>query len=139
MPGPLQTIEDFFFEVSLGESGCFPPPVFLRETAHLLCSFLAELTMLLHFSFTSIASRLQTPRAFTLFVISSHTLLLFLFVKVDENVLLMTFKFSSAFSKITAHSAGVKFGFLARFAGEGSTRNLVTMATAWIAIYPSDS
>ena len=39
---------------------------------------------------------------------------------MDENLLLMTFMFSSAFSKITAHSAGVKFGFLARFAGEGA-------------------
>jgi len=66
---------------------------------------------------------------------------------VDENLLLMTFMFSSAFSKITAHPAGVKFGFLARFAGEGATfsailislQKLITMATAWVAIYPSDS
>ena len=36
--------------------------VFLRETAkvRLWCSFSAELTILLHFSFTSITSRLQT-------------------------------------------------------------------------------
>jgi len=38
-----------------------------------------------------------------------------------ENLLLMTFMFSSAYLKITMHSAGVKFGFLVHFAGEGET------------------
>ena len=74
-----------------------------------------------HLSLTSITLLLQMPRAFTLFVISSHTLVLFLFVRVDVNLLLMMLIFSSASSNITAHSAGVKFGFLARLAGEGAT------------------
>ena len=75
--------------VPFGDSDCLPPPVFLREEAHLLCSFLAELPMARHSSLTSITLLLQMPRAFTLFVISSHTLVLFLFVRVDVNLLLM--------------------------------------------------
>ena len=63
---------------------------------------------------------LATPRAFTFSVIPSHTLLLFLLASV-ENLLLMTSKLCSATTKIIAHSAGVKFAFLAHFAGEGAT------------------
>ena len=50
-----------------------------------------------------------TLRALTLSVITFYTRLLFLFESVVENY------------KITTHSGGVKFGFLARFAGEGAT------------------
>ena len=142
--------------VPFGESGFLPPPVLFRETAHLLCSFLAELTIPLHFSFTSATLLLHTPRAFTLEVISSQTRDLFLFDNVEENLLLIILRFSSASSKITAHSAGVKLGFLGRLAGEGSIfsamllsvwhaqsksrkARFITMATVWIAIYPSDS
>ena len=42
----------------------------------------------------------------------------FLFESVKKNLYLIMLTFSSASTKITAHSAGVKFGFLARFAGE---------------------
>ena len=63
-------------------------------------------------------------------------------------------------SKIMAHAADVKLGFLGRLAGKGSTFSttllsvwhvqsmcnlssckvgFITMATIWIAIYPSDS
>ena len=139
--------------VPFGESGFLPPPVLFRETAHLLCSFLAELTIPLHFSFTSATLLLHTPRAFTLEVISSQTHDLFLFDNIEENLLLIVLRFSSASLKITAHSAGIKLGFLGRLTGEGSifsamllSRNLssrktrfITMATVWIAIYPSDS
>lgn len=74
-----------------------------------------------------------------------------------ENLLLMTFMFSSACLKITMHSAGVKFGFLVRFAGKGETFSailfllsmqklkshkckwqFITMATA-LMIYSPDS
>ena len=104
--------------IPFGESGFLPPPVLFLETAHLLCSFLAELTIPLHFSFTSATLLLHTPRAFTFEVISSQTRDLFLFDDVQENLLLIILRFSSASSKITAHSAGVKLGFLGRLACE---------------------
>ena len=142
--------------VPFGESGFLPSRVLFRETAHLLCSFLAQLTIPFHFSFTSATLLLHTPRAFTFEVISSQTRDLFLFHNVEENLLLIILRFSSASSKITSHSAGVKLGFLGRLAGEGSIfsamllsvwhaqsksrkARFITMATVWIAIYPSDS
>ena len=106
--------------VPFGEPGFLPHPVLFREAADLLCSFLAELTIPVHFSFTSATLLLHTSRAFTLEVISSQTRDLFLFDNVKENLLLIILRFSSASSKITAHSAGVKLGFLGRLAGEGS-------------------
>ena len=83
---------------------------------------------------------------------------LFFFHNVEENLLIIL-RFSSVSSKIMAHSAGIKLGFLGRLAGEGSTFSttssvwhvqsmcnlssckvgFITMATIWIAIYPSDS
>lgn len=90
---------------------------------------------------------------------TSQTHDLFLFDNVEENFLLIIPRFSSVSSKIMAHSAGVKLGFLGHLAGEGSTLStmlsvwyaqsmcnlssrkvgFITMATIWTAIYPSDS
>ena len=84
---------------------------------------------------------------------------LFFFHNVEENFLIIL-RFSSVSSKIMAHSAGIKLGFLGRLGGEGSTFSttlssvwhaqsmcnlssckvgFITMATIWIPIYPSDS
>ena len=76
------------------------------------------LTIPLHFSFTSIADLLETPSALTLSVITSHTRLLSLLESVVGILFLIILIFSSTSSKTTVHSAGVNFGFLARFAGE---------------------
>ena len=106
--------------VPFGESGFLPPRVLFRETAHLLSSFLAQLTIPFHFSFTSTTLLLHTPRAFTIEVISSQTCDLFLFDNVEENLLFIILRFSPASWKITAHSAGIKLGFPGRLASEGS-------------------
>ena len=97
-----------------GETGRWPPPVFLLEIAHWLCSFFAWPTIPRHLSFTSETLRTQTPSEFTFWVIVSQTICFRLFVTVVENLLLMTSIFSSAASRITEHSAAVKFGFLFR-------------------------
>ena len=104
--------------VAFGESGFFPPLIFFLAVVHLLCSFFAPLTIPLHLSFTFMADLLENPSALTLSVITSHTRLSCLLESVVEILLLTVLIFSSASSKITVHSAGVKFGFLARFAGE---------------------
>ena len=113
--------------VPFGESGCLPPPVFFFSAAHLLCSFFAVLTMPRHFSFTSMAVLLQTPSEFTRSVISSQTFVLLWFVRVDENLLFITSRCCSATSNSKVHSAAVKFGFLARFVGEGSTFSAILL------------
>ena len=135
--------------VPFGESGFLPPRVLFRETAHLLSSFLAQLTIPFHFSFTSTTLLLHTPRAFTIEVISSQTCDLFLFDNVEENLLLIILRFSSASWKITTHSAGIKLVKAQYFEPcccPSGKRNLsshkarfITMATVWIVIYPSDS
>lgn len=116
-----------FTVAPFSESGCLPPPVFFLATAHLLCSFFATLTIPRHFSFTSRVLLLQTLSAFTFSVISSHALFLFLFVRFEENLLLIISRCCSAASKSTVHSAAVKFGFHARFVGEGSTFSAILL------------
>ena len=106
-----------FIVSPLGEMGLLPPPVFCLSVAILECTLLAELNIPLHFSFISVTDLLQTPKEFTWSVISSHTLFLFLFVIAFVNLLFIIFIFSSATVKSNVHSAAVKFGFLARFAG----------------------
>jgi len=108
------------FRVSpFGESGFLPPPVFFQSLAILLCSFLALLTIPRHFSFISITDLLHTPIAFTRSAISCQICILFLFVTLFENLLLMMWMFSSAASNIIAHSVALKSGLLALFC-EGS-------------------
>ena len=107
----------------LGDQVFLPPPVFFFSFLMLLCSFLALLTILRHFSFTSITDLLQILREFTQSVICSQILILFLFVRVLENFMMkiLMSMFSSADSKVTVHSAAVKFGFLALFSDLGSS------------------
>lgn len=69
--------------VAFGESGFFPPLIFLA-VVHLLCSFFAPLTIPLHLSFTSMADLLENPSALTLSVITSHTRLSCLLESVVE-------------------------------------------------------
>ena len=134
---------------TLRDSGCLPPLVFLHEAAHLLCSFFAVLTILVHFSFTWATVRKQKPREFTLLVMSSLTFVLFLLERTLENLPFITSRFFSAASNITVHSAGAKVGFCALFAQHfppcwrtqvAISRNpRITMATGWIATYSADS
>ena len=133
-----------FLVSPLGETGLLPPPVFCLFVAILECTFLAELTIPLHFSFISVTDLLQTPKEFTWSVISSHTLLLFLFVIAFVNLLFIIFMFSSATVKSNVHSAAVKFGFLARFAGSLFQPSLLTKSrssdlASKRAAYPVDS
>ena len=100
-----------FFEELFGEAGFSPPPVFLCEAPNLENSFLAAPTIPRHVFLTSRTLRKQKPKEFTFAVISSHTFVLFLFVSVEVNLLLIISMFCSASSKITAHSAAIKFGF----------------------------
>jgi len=91
--------------------------------------FLAVLTMPRHFSFTSMAVLLQTQSEFTRSVklISSQTFVLLWFDRVDENLLFITSRCCSAASNSKVHSAAVKFGFFARFGGEGSTFSAILL------------
>ena len=109
--GSSPKISIIFFEEVFGEAGFSPPPVFLCEARNFENSFLAAPTIPRHFSLTSLTLRKQTPKEFTFAVISSHTFVLFLFVSVEVNLLLIISMFCSASSKITEHSAAVKFGF----------------------------
>ena len=110
-----------FFVVSLGEDGCFPPPVFLLSEEQWLCSFFATLTIALHFSLTSATVLLQTPNELTFWVMSSHILALFRLVKVEENLLLIMVIFFSASSKMVVHSEAEKLALRHLFRPTGST------------------
>lgn len=115
MRGLPQTSQWFFLVALTGDAGFFPPPVCLWEAPYFVCSFFAALTIPRHLSFTSATLRRHTPSEFTLAVISSQTFVLFLFVKAEENLFLITERFCSAASQIKAHSAAVKFGLRPRF------------------------
>ena len=108
---PAKKSSILFFEELFWEAGFSPPPVFLWEAPNLENSFLAAPTIPHHFPLTSQTLGKQTPKEFTFAVISSHTFVLFLFISVEVNLLLIISMFCSASSKITAHSAAVKFGF----------------------------
>ena len=109
--GSSPKISIIFFEDVFGEAGFSPPPIFPCEARNFENSFLAAPTIPRHFSLTSLTLRKQTPKEFTFAVISSHTFVLFLFVSVEVNLLLIISMFCSASSKMTEHSAAVKFGF----------------------------
>ena len=110
MRGLPQNKSMIFLVALTGDAGFFPPPVCLWEAAYFVCSFFAVLTIPCHLSFTSATLLRHTPSEFTLAVMSSQTFVLFLFVNVEENLLLITERFCSAASQIKAHSAAVKFG-----------------------------
>ena len=143
-------------ESLFGESGFLPPPVFFFSLLILLCSFLALLTIPRHFSFTSITDLLQIPREFTRSVICSQILILFLFVRVLENLLFMMSMFSSADpdSKITVAFRGCEVWFSRPLSWSwflvfrhvwwqklfcDARAPIFTMATNRIAAYPVDS
>ena len=89
--GSSPKISMIFFEELFGEAGFSPPPVFLCEAQNFENSFLAAPTIPRHFSLTSLTLHKQTPKEFTFAAISSHTFVLFLFVSVEVNLLLLRF------------------------------------------------
>ena len=137
---------NYLFPGTFWGNGFSPSTVFLCEAPNLKNSFLAAPTIPWHFSLTSLTLSKRTPNEFIFAEISSHTFLLFLFVNVEVNLLLIISMFFSASLKITAHSAAVQFGFrfllfsaiVFNFA-RGSRTHVITIATAKVVVYPPDS
>ena len=102
MRGLPRTSRWFFWWHSLETQVSF---LRLWEAAYFVCFFFAALTIPRHLSFTSATLRRHTPSVFTLAVMSSQTFVLFLFVNVEESLLLITERFCSAASQIKVHSA----------------------------------
>ena len=111
MRGHLRKVQLSFWRNLLGKLASLLHRFFSAKLRTSKILFFAAPTIPRHFSFTSQTLRKQTPKEFTFAVISSHTFVLFLFVSVEVNLLLIISMFCSASSKITAHSAAVKFGF----------------------------